>query len=95
MYINVPGASEEGVGGARNPTNMSSYPIEMTLTGPIEFLDDGRMAVEQFNVNRVEILLEVGECTVADGCESDRFGYADLFIPEFGSRLNFVSEPIK
>ena len=94
LYLNVPDASEKGVGGAKNATNMSSYPIEMTLTGPIHFLDDGRMNVEQLNINLVEVPLKVVDCR--DGqCIADGFGYADLFIPEFGSRLNFVSEPIK
>jgi len=52
------------------------------------------MTVEQFNVNRVDIPLEVGACTEG-GCNADGLGYSDLFIPEYGSRLNFISEPIK
>src|SRR5699024_8486265 len=28
LYLNVPEASELGVGGVRNPTNMSSYPVQ-------------------------------------------------------------------
>ena len=94
LYLNAPEASELGYGGVRNATNMTSYPLEMTLTGPVHFLDDGRMTVEQFNVNRVDIPLEVGACTEG-GCNADGLGYSDLFIPEYGSRLNFISEPIK
>ena len=94
LYLNVPEASEKGVGGARNVTNMSSYPIEMTLVGPVHFLDDGRMTVEQLNINRVDIALKVVDCK-EEGCEPDGLGYANLFIPKLGSRLNFISEPIK
>ena len=94
LYLTAPYAAERGVGGASNFVNMTSYPITMTLTGPVDFLDDGRMTVEQFNINSIDVFLKIGNCT-ADGCNADGVGYGDLFIPEEGSRLNFISEPIK
>ena len=66
---------------------MRSYPISMELQGQVQFLDDGRMAVEQWNTNSVDISILLGG--------GGRAGYGALFIPEYGSRLNFISEPIK
>ena len=62
----------------------------MKLTGSVNFTDDGRMQVEQYNVEAVNILLRLHNSSEGTGT-----GYTDIFIPEYGSRLNFISEPIK
>jgi hypothetical protein len=90
LYVNAPYVTEYGVGAVQNTANLTSYRVTMGLEGPVEFLDDGRMVVEQFNVNPVDIMLKL------HGRNNGGYaGYVDLFIPEGGSRLNFVSEPIK
>ncbi len=63
----------------------------MDLEGAITFLDDGRMAVEQFNRNRIDIYTDI----YGLGSNLDPVGYIDLFIPEYGSRINMISESIK
>ncbi|MEP5224387.1 MAG: hypothetical protein ABJQ67_12445, partial [Marinobacter sp.] len=73
-----------------NPGDMRSVPLEMNLEGGVTFLDDGRMAVEQVNSNRIDIFADIYK-----GGDGDAVGYIDLFIPEHGSRINMISEPIK
>ncbi|WP_421722364.1 Ig-like domain-containing protein [Alloalcanivorax xenomutans] len=91
LYITAPYITEYGVGTPENTYNLGSYPIKMTLSGPVNFLDDGRMEVEQFNINKVDIMLQLHGRSSGAGDA----GYVDLFIPEYGSRLNFISNPIK
>jgi len=69
--------------------NLNSYKIEMELTGSVSFMEDGRMLVEQYNLNPVDIGVEF---TASDG---SYFGYGDLVIPQNGNFLQFVSQPIK
>jgi hypothetical protein len=97
LYLNAPYSAEWGIGGASNFINMASYPLEMTLKGGVNFLDDGRMVVEQYNQNEVNIELLIGACTTdSEGAPvCGQAGYGDLFIPSLGSRLNFVSQNIK
>lgn len=90
LYLDVPYASAWGFGGAGNGMNMRSYPITMRMEGPVEFLDDGRMVVEQFNTHQVDVMM-LGMSPNS----GSMIGYGDLFIPEFGSRLNYISESIK
>ena len=87
LYLDVPFASSWAIHEDLGPINMRSYPISMELQGQVQFLDDGRMAVEQWNTNSVDISILLGG--------GGRAGYGALFIPEYGSRLNFISEPIK
>jgi len=62
----------------------------MVLEGGLTFLDDGRMKVEQYNTNLIN--LDVDTWSSGGGA---RQGYMDLLIPEYGSRINMISEPIK
>lgn len=71
-----------------NPGDLKSYDFELNLEGDVTFLDDGRMAVEQYNTNLVDV-------DIALSSGGDQAGYIDLFIPEYGSRINMISEPIK
>ena len=65
--------------------NFFSYETALDLSGDINFLDDGRMVVEQKNLNRADFYLRGNQPAV----------YIDIFIPEEGSYLKYVSEPIK
>lgn len=90
LYVDVPYATEWGIGSVTNSFNMRSYPVSMKLTGAVKFLENGRMAVEQWNTNTVDITLK--QTGPDSGILS---GYGDFVIPEYGSLLNYVSEPIK
>ena len=90
LYLNAPYVTQYGIGSVENTVNLTSYPISMELNGRVDFLDDGRMVVEQFNVNPVDITLKL------HGRNNGEYGgYADIFIPEGGSRLNFIGTSIK
>jgi len=88
LYLDAPYAIEWSP--ISNPSNLSSYPIQMVLEGGLTFLDDGRMKVEQYNTNLIN--LDVDTWSSGGGA---RQGYMDLLIPEYGSRINMISEPIK
>jgi len=90
LYVTAPYVTEFGVGSATNTSNFGSYPITMKLSGPVRFLDDGRMAVEQINMEPVDLMLKLHSRDAGEYA-----GYVDLFIPKSGSRLNFISQPIK
>jgi hypothetical protein len=87
LYLDAPYAIEWSP--ISNPSNLSSYPIQMVLEGGLTFLDDGRMQVEQYNTNLINLNVDLWSF------RGDRAGYMDLFIPEYGSRINMISEPIK
>ncbi len=73
-----------------DPTHtLNSYTFRMDLSGPVKFLDDGRMLVQQFNTNPVDIDVRV---QVPDGSWG---GSLLLRIPEGGNHLQYVSETIK
>lgn len=46
-------------GGSVLSHNLYSYPISLDLEGPITFFDDGRMQIEQRNLNTPEIIVNV------------------------------------
>ena len=86
LYLDTPYAFEWDP--IENPGDLKSYPISLNLEGGISFLDDGRMEIEQYNTNLVNV--DIG---LSSG--GDQAGYLDLFIPKYGSRINMISEPIK
>ncbi|WP_159661832.1 Ig-like domain-containing protein [Alcanivorax xiamenensis] len=90
LYAEAPFAAEYGISSLQNSIRIRSYPITMKMAGMVSFLDDGRMVVEQFNTNRVDILGKISGIT-----RGIYGGYLDLFIPEYGSFLRFTSTPIK
>ncbi|AFT70809.1 hypothetical protein B5T_02537 [Alloalcanivorax dieselolei B5] len=92
LYVDAPSVPETGLPPSNdgNTTNVRSYPISMSLTGGISFMDDGRMVVEQYNTEDVDILIRFHNAKNGTGT-----GYADTFIPAYGSRLNFLSESMK
>ena len=88
LYLDAPYAIDWAP--INNPVNLISYPVKMNLEGGITFLDDGRMVVEQYNTNLINLDAELW--TPGSGQSA---GYMDLFIPEYGSRINMISETIK
>jgi hypothetical protein len=76
---------------------LHSYEVTMSLTGPVSFLDDGRMIVQQRNENPIDIDMKVyfvrpdGNSTV-NGTPAGRIPYR---IPQDGVFLQMISEPIK
>ncbi|MFP1682779.1 Ig-like domain-containing protein [Alloalcanivorax sp. C16-1] len=88
LYVDAPYAFEWDP--ITNPGDLKSYEIGMSLEGGVTFLDDGRMEVEQYNTNAVDLFIDVW-----DAGNGNNAGYLDLFIPEYGNRINMISEPIK
>jgi len=73
-----------------NPShNLYSRPISMQLTGEVEFLNDGRMAISQYNLNDVDV--EVRFYGTNGGFQ----GNVPIKIPAYGTRINYISESIK
>lgn len=89
LYLDTPSAMRLGMGYAVYHTTHTGYPITMELEGPVRFLSDGRMVVEQWNANPVVTELEVS------GQAGIFVGKFDVVIPERGSYLQYISEPIK
>ena len=69
--------------------SLMSQPITMQLSGGVRFLDDGRMVIEQYNLNPVDVDVRLW------GSDGVLAGLIPLRIPEFGNRLQYVSESIK
>ncbi|MEQ8260986.1 MAG: Ig-like domain-containing protein [Alcanivorax sp.] len=90
LYLDAPSVVDHGGFGANEgSTNLNSYPIVMNLSGPVTFLDDGRMMVKQQNVAPVTLPLTIlvsGETYAAR---------QRLVIPERGSLLQYISNSIK
>ncbi|MFT0139196.1 Ig-like domain-containing protein [Alcanivoracaceae bacterium MT1] len=65
--------------------NFYSYPVNMSLSGPMIFMSDGRMIVEQKNDNAVDFQLRANTPRTM----------VNLMVPEGGTFLRYISEPIK
>lgn len=73
-----------------NPSHtLFSHPITMNLSGSVDFLDDGRMMVEQYNLNPVDVDIYLSDNQGIDA------GTIQIRIPSHGNRLMFISEAIK
>ncbi|MBM1144417.1 Ig-like domain-containing protein [Alcanivorax sp. ZXX171] len=99
LYIDAPFTApvigSPNLNGLRH--NLRSYQVTMSLSGPVSFLDDGRMVVEQRNENPIDIDMKVysastSSSAVGVGSAAGRIPYR---IPENGVFLQMVSEPIK
>jgi hypothetical protein len=87
LYVDAP-RLEEGIP-LIGKDNLQSYPISFTLSGPVTFLDDGRMMVEQFNTNSQTIDLVI---TTTAG---QYVAITPLILPEGGTRIQYISDSIK
>ena len=61
----------------------------MNLSGEVKFLEDGRMVIEQYNLDPVDLDIRV---QINDGSYA---GSIPLTIPAQGNYLQYVSDPIK
>ncbi|WOA29741.1 Ig-like domain-containing protein [Alloalcanivorax xenomutans] len=89
MYLDAPELVDEvtraGIA-QRVAHNLHSYVLpEMRMTGPIIFLDDGRMLIDQENNDSISINIRAVDPTL----------WQDVFIPEKGSFLRYITTPIK
>lgn len=87
LYVDIP-ELQYNLFALSGEQNIHSYPITLKLTGGIEFLDDGRMTIEQVNINAVDIDVRIFS-------SGNLKGVMNLLLPEGGTRLNYISEPIK
>lgn len=67
--------------------NQHSYPLTMNLSGPLTFLPDGRMAINQLNSNEIDVNVVLGVL----GFSPEIY----LKIPVGGVKLQYLGEPIK
>ncbi|WP_159560751.1 Ig-like domain-containing protein [Alcanivorax sp. S71-1-4] len=91
LYIDAPelvSGFQNGPGLIFGSHELVSFPVSMHLTGRISFSEDGRMIIEQYNINDVDLQFDV----IQDGYA---FTIMDLFIPAYGSRLEYLSDVIK
>ncbi|MCK0106972.1 Ig-like domain-containing protein [Marinobacter sp. S0848L] len=69
--------------------NLFNYEFTLDLVGDVNFFDDGRMQIEQYNLNIPEIMVK---SEVLSGLVKKEI---PLIIPERGLYLNFISNPVK
>ena len=97
LYVDAPmiGAllNSSDISGLRH--NLRSYQVTMSLTGPVSFLDDGRMVVQQRNENPIDIDLKVYTAVDGGPVPGPAMGRIPLRIPTDGVFLQMVSKPIK
>lgn len=74
------------------PHNLHSYPLTLVLDGPITFFEDGRMQIEQRNIQAVPIEAEI---QLDFKIFNIRMVTLDLEIPTNGVYLNYISRIIK
>lgn len=68
------------------PHNLYNYPLDgVQVSGPITFLEDGRMQIEQVSLGALPI-----DVSIASGAASVK-----LLIPEGGINLTYISAPVK
>ncbi|MZR63345.1 Ig-like domain-containing protein [Alcanivorax sp. DP30] len=72
--------------------SLHSAPLTLNLSGPVAFLPDGRMVIEQFNSNAVPIDVKLGiELGFIPLANPEIY----LQIPQNGLHLQYLGEPIK
>jgi len=67
--------------------NQHSYPLTMKLAGPVTFLPDGRMVIEQLNSNDIAVDVNLSVLILSPKIY--------LKIPAGGVKLQYLGEPIK
>lgn len=72
--------------------NLHSYPLKLVLDGPITFFEDGRMQIEQRNLNAVPITTQINVSGLIINIPMITL---NLEIPEYGVYLNYTSKIIK
>ena len=65
--------------------DLLSFPLHLSLTGEIAFNEDGSMSIQQYNTNTLDLTANVYTF-------GNILGVPELFIPAYGSRLEYVSK---
>lgn len=91
LYLSAPYLAPEAIG-IQLKHDLYSYPLTLKLSGDVTFLDDGRLQIEQINVEapddiKVDISLDDNGVLKAASMT--------LGIPQGGANLNYLSNPIK
>ena len=94
LFIDAPDMEIPPDGGTHD---LYGRPFTVTLKGDVTFFDDGRMQIEQWNLNSVgkndELLVTANTLGLTDsGAVTLEL---PLAIPERGLFLNFISNPVK
>jgi Big-like domain-containing protein len=82
LYLDAPSLNPLNLG-AGGTHNQHSFPLQFTLRGPVKFLEDGRMEIEQTNAVPVDLGVEVFGDTI------------NVVIPAGGINLNYTTAPSK
>lgn len=86
LYLDAPYLSVLDGTGSHNQHN---YELTLDLRGPVEFLGDGRIVINQRNLNAETVVVELGDLTL------DTEGEIHLNIPEGGAYMMYQGEPVK
>ncbi|MBL7251955.1 Ig-like domain-containing protein [Alloalcanivorax marinus] len=85
LYLDAP-YLEAPLGGEHN---QHSYPLTMDLAGPLTFLPNGRMAIQQYNRNPIPVNVELSKLLLFLSAS------INLQIPEGAVKLQYLGVPIK
>ncbi|HEX4869896.1 MAG TPA: Ig-like domain-containing protein [Moraxellaceae bacterium] len=88
LYLDEPSLAPSLIGIPINH-NLHSYPLSLSVSGPVYFLPDGRMLATLANDNDVDFTVNLTAASVLPG------GSITLRIPKGTMRLEGVSQPIK
>lgn len=88
VYLSAPDLEPEALG-LTLEHDLYSYPLSLSLSGPVTLLPDGRMRIEQVNVTTPDPI-NVNISLIGIGAASMTLG-----IPDGGVRLDYISAPIK
>ncbi|MBA4723412.1 MAG: Ig-like domain-containing protein [Alcanivorax sp.] len=72
-----------------NSHSSISVPVTISLSGPVEFMNDGRMVITQRNTDNIDFDIKIW---TNQGLLA---GIIPVRIPESGTNIQYVSEPIK
>ncbi|MGB1220379.1 MAG: Ig-like domain-containing protein [Alcanivoracaceae bacterium] len=88
VYLDAPDLEPEALG-LTLTHDLYSYPLSLSLSGPVTLLPDGRMRIEQVNVAAPDNI-DVNISLIGIGAAS-----MSLSIPQGGVRLDYISKPVK
>ncbi|EKF73120.1 hypothetical protein A11A3_15242 [Alcanivorax hongdengensis A-11-3] len=88
LYLSAPYLEPKALGLTLNH-DLYSYPLTLKLSGPVTFLDDGRLQIGLVNVEAPDSI-KVNLSLIGIGAAN-----MTLAIPNGGVNLNYVSTPVK
>ncbi|MFY9180359.1 MAG: Ig-like domain-containing protein, partial [Venatoribacter sp.] len=91
LYLDAPQLQLELLGASQSH-DLHSRALELTLSGPVEFLADGRLQIQQQSTDKISIKVIT---TQTNGTTTATAAKMTLDIPEGGINMNYVTEPVK